>query len=227
MERRQNTRSKGSEPEGLDHGAVEKPWVLKSSGCHFPKRCCRLCAAFHGDMLAVGCGLCQQDNPPPCYKTKMFQEWFEELNEFVVQTWPPRYPNLNPIVHLWDVLDKQVWGCVAFWWQVPQLQVYWSANLDRSGLLWLQKGVQHNARQVVTMLGLISIFYPSVWMWEWMNGGIVKRFGGPEKRFTNAIHYYYYCVSLHMHAVALVLLIRAPVHSLQALANAVIITQIN
>lgn len=23
---------------------------------------------------------------PPCYKTKMFHEWFEELNKFVVQT---------------------------------------------------------------------------------------------------------------------------------------------
>lgn len=36
-----------------------------------------------------------------------------------------------------------------------------------------------------------------------------------------------HCVSLHMHAVALELLIPAPVHLLQALANAIIITQIN
>ena len=44
-----------------------------------------------------------------CWETKMVQEWFEEHNnEFGVLTWPPNSPGLNPIKHLWDVLDKQV-----------------------------------------------------------------------------------------------------------------------
>ncbi|KAK3555109.1 hypothetical protein QTP86_010065 [Hemibagrus guttatus] len=43
----------------------------------------------------------KQDNAP-CHKAKMGQEWFEVL------TWPPNSPDLNPIHHLWDALDKQV-----------------------------------------------------------------------------------------------------------------------
>lgn len=37
-------------------------------------------------------------------------EWFEKTNkhEFKVQTWSPNSTDLNPIQHLWDVLDNQV-----------------------------------------------------------------------------------------------------------------------
>ncbi|KAK3529377.1 hypothetical protein QTP70_029484, partial [Hemibagrus guttatus] len=36
-------------------------------------------------------------------------EWFyEHNNQFEVLTWPPNSPDLNPIEHLWDVLNKQV-----------------------------------------------------------------------------------------------------------------------
>ncbi|KAM8934144.1 chemerin-like receptor 2 [Pelodytes ibericus] len=38
----------------------------------------------------------------------MVLEWFDEHNEFKVLTWPPNSPDLNPIEHHWDVLDKQV-----------------------------------------------------------------------------------------------------------------------
>ncbi|KAK3543947.1 hypothetical protein QTP70_031854 [Hemibagrus guttatus] len=42
-----------------------------------------------------------------CHATK--QEWFDEHNnEFEVLTWPSNSPDLNPIEHLWDVLDKQI-----------------------------------------------------------------------------------------------------------------------
>ncbi|KAK3525669.1 hypothetical protein QTP70_004315 [Hemibagrus guttatus] len=55
-----------------------------------------------------GCGLFQQDNAQ-CHKAKMVQEWFDKQNnQFEVLTWPPNSPDLNPIQHLWDVLDKQV-----------------------------------------------------------------------------------------------------------------------
>ncbi|KAK3519389.1 hypothetical protein QTP70_026949 [Hemibagrus guttatus] len=50
----------------------------------------------------------QQDNAA-CHKAKMVQEWFDEHNnQFEVLTWPPNSPDLNPIQHLLDVLDKQV-----------------------------------------------------------------------------------------------------------------------
>ncbi|KAK3554948.1 hypothetical protein QTP86_001871 [Hemibagrus guttatus] len=72
------------------------------------------------------CGLFQQDNAP-CHKAKMVQEWFDEHdNEFEVLTWPPNSPDLYPIEHLWDVLDKQVRSMEAqdllltSWCQIPQ-----------------------------------------------------------------------------------------------------------
>ncbi|KAK3508781.1 hypothetical protein QTP70_006023 [Hemibagrus guttatus] len=50
---------------------------------------------FMETVFPDGCGLFQQDNAP-CYKAKIVQEWFDEHNN-----------HLNPIEHLWDVLDKQ------------------------------------------------------------------------------------------------------------------------
>ncbi|KAK3540543.1 hypothetical protein QTP70_034300 [Hemibagrus guttatus] len=61
---------------------------------------------FMETVFPDGCGPFQKDNVP-CQKTKMFQEWFDEHNEFEVLTWPPIFPDLNQIEHLWDVLDKQ------------------------------------------------------------------------------------------------------------------------
>ena len=47
-------------------------------------------------------------------KQKMVQKWFEEhRNKFEVLTWPPNSPDLNPIEHLRDVLDKPVWSMEA------------------------------------------------------------------------------------------------------------------
>ncbi|KAK3527039.1 hypothetical protein QTP86_008668 [Hemibagrus guttatus] len=80
------------------------------------------------------CGLFQQDNAP-CHKAEMVQEWFDDHNnKFEVLTWPPNSPDLNPIQHLWDVLDKQVQSSEApprnlqdlkdllrtSWCQIPQ-----------------------------------------------------------------------------------------------------------
>ncbi|KAK3539129.1 hypothetical protein QTP86_026698, partial [Hemibagrus guttatus] len=49
-----------------------------------------------------------QDNAP-CHKAEMLQEWFDDHNnQFEVLTPPPNSPDLNPVQHLWDVLDKQV-----------------------------------------------------------------------------------------------------------------------
>uniref|UniRef100_A0A0E9WSK0 Tc1-like transposase DDE domain-containing protein n=1 Tax=Anguilla anguilla TaxID=7936 RepID=A0A0E9WSK0_ANGAN len=45
----------------------------------------------------------------PATPAKIVQEWFEEHDrEFKVLPWPPNSPDLNPIEHLWDVLEKQV-----------------------------------------------------------------------------------------------------------------------
>ncbi|CAN9501504.1 unnamed protein product [Ophioblennius macclurei] len=89
---------------------------------------------FMGVMFPEGGGLFQQDNAP-CYVADSVQRWFEEHDqEFTVLTWPPNSPDLNPIEHLWDLLDKQIQAMedpphtlqdfkdllLTFWCQIPQ-----------------------------------------------------------------------------------------------------------
>ncbi|KAG5841041.1 hypothetical protein ANANG_G00195380 [Anguilla anguilla] len=63
---------------------------------------------FMATVFPGGSGLFQQGNAP-CHTAKIVQEWFEEHDkEFMVLPWPPNSPDLSPIEHLWDVLEKQV-----------------------------------------------------------------------------------------------------------------------
>merc|ERR1711980_5436 len=103
----------------------------------------------------------------------MVQEQFEEHNnQFVVSPWPPNSPDLNPMEHLWDVLDKQVRSMEApphnlqdlkdllltSWCQIPQhtFRGLVESMPEGSGLFWQLKGDQHTIRQVVIMLSLIG-----------------------------------------------------------------------
>ncbi len=53
-------------------------------------------------------GYFQQVNAP-CHKAQIISDWFlEHDNEFTLLKWPPQSPDLNPIEHLWDVVEQEI-----------------------------------------------------------------------------------------------------------------------
>ncbi len=50
----------------------------------------------------------QQDNAA-WHKAQIISDWFlEHDNEFTLLKWPPQSPDLNPIEHLWDVVEQEI-----------------------------------------------------------------------------------------------------------------------
>ncbi len=43
------------------------------------------------------------------HKAQIISDWFlEHDNEFTLLKWPPHSPDLNPIEHLWDVVEREI-----------------------------------------------------------------------------------------------------------------------
>ncbi len=53
-------------------------------------------------------GYFQQYNAP-CHKAQLISDWFlEHDNEFTLLKWLSQSPDLNPIKHLWDVVEREI-----------------------------------------------------------------------------------------------------------------------
>ncbi|KAF7640777.1 hypothetical protein LDENG_00015010, partial [Lucifuga dentata] len=105
------------------------------------------------------------------HTAEIVQEWFEEHDkEFKVLTWPPNSPDLNPIEHLWDVMEKQVRSMevpppylqdlkdllLKSWCQIPQdtFRGLVESMPQQVRAVLAARGDLHNIRQVVLMLWL-------------------------------------------------------------------------
>ncbi len=63
---------------------------------------------FMTTVLPSSDGYFQQDNAP-CHKVQIISDWFlEHDNEFTLLKWPPQSSDLNPIEHLWDVVEREI-----------------------------------------------------------------------------------------------------------------------
>ncbi|GBM19806.1 Transposable element Tcb2 transposase [Araneus ventricosus] len=63
---------------------------------------------YTASVFPTGNGLFQQDNTP-CHKARIVLEWFKEhIDEFHLMSWPPNSSDLNPMEHIWDVMEWQL-----------------------------------------------------------------------------------------------------------------------
>lgn len=73
-----------------------------------PEYCCWPCPSLYDHSVPIFWPLPIKQNNTPCDKTRTISIWFlEHNNEFTVRQWPPQLLDLNPIVHLWDVLERE------------------------------------------------------------------------------------------------------------------------
>jgi len=94
-------------------------------------------------------GYFQQDNAP-CHKAPIISNWFlEHANELTVPKWPPQSPDLNPIDHLWDVVERELRALNVLPTNLHQLQdaflSIW-ANISKEYFQHLVESMPRNSR---------------------------------------------------------------------------------
>ncbi|GBN85056.1 hypothetical protein AVEN_48449-1 [Araneus ventricosus] len=78
--------------------------------------------SFITSMVVSRYVVCQQDNAP-CHKARILLEWFEEhTDEFHLMFWPTNPPDLNPIEHIWDVMERQLRAQTPPWPNISTLR---------------------------------------------------------------------------------------------------------
>ncbi len=73
-----------------------------------PEYCCWPCPSLYDYSVPIFWCYFQQDNAP-CHKAQIIPDWFlEHINVFTLLKWPPQSPDLNPVEHLWDVVEREI-----------------------------------------------------------------------------------------------------------------------
>ncbi len=68
------------------------------------------------------------------HKTQIISDWFlEHDNEFTLLKRPPQSPDLNPIEHLWDVVEREIHIMDV---QTTNLQQLWCYHVNMDQNLW-------------------------------------------------------------------------------------------
>ncbi len=115
----------------------------------------------------------QQDNAS-CHKAQIISDWFiEHDNEFTLLKWPPQSPDLNPIEHLWDVVEREIHimdvqptnlqqlcdAIMSTWTKISEecLQ-HLVESMTRRIKFWKQKGVQPGTSKVYLIKWPVSVY---------------------------------------------------------------------
>ncbi len=123
-------------------------------------------------------GYFQQHNAP-CHKAQIISDWFlEHDNEFTLLKWPPHSPDLNPIEHLWDVVEREIHimdvqptnlqqlrdAIMTIWTKSQRNVSNTLLNLCHEELrkFWRQKRVQPGTSKVYDLMGLLAAFWGPV-----------------------------------------------------------------
>ncbi len=119
-------------------------------------------------------GYFQKDNAP-CHKAQIISDWFlEHDNEFTLLKWPPQSPDLNPIEHLWDVVEREICimdvqptnlqqlrdAIMSIWTKFSEecFQHLVESMPRRLRRFWRQKGVQPGTRKVCLIKWPVSVY---------------------------------------------------------------------
>jgi len=93
----------------------------------------------------------------PCHKAPIILNWlFEHDNEFTVLKWPPQSPDLNPIEHLWDVVEQELRVLDVHPTKLHQLQdailSIW-ANISKECFQHLVESMPHRIKVILKAKG--------------------------------------------------------------------------
>ncbi len=109
------------------------------------------------------------------HKAQIISDWFlEHDNEFTLLKWPPQSPDLNPIEHLWDVVEREIHimdvqptnlqqlcdAIMSIWTKIQKRNVYNTfLNICQEELrqFWRQRGVQPGTSKVCLIKWPVSV----------------------------------------------------------------------